>query len=283
MYKSSDFTKPVYKTGEIMEILNISYSTIKVYDKNGTLPIKRTGTGRRAIFREDLLNYLDSKGLLYDDTETVNKHDIIYARVSSHEQKQKGDLDRQAMFLLENVHDLHNPIIMKEVGSGLNERRRKLQELMVMVLDHKVSRVFVTYKDRLTRFGFHYLETTFNHEGVRIIVIRDEAHEKSVQEELVEDMMALIASFSGKLYGLRSGKNKKNRRMDLLLRTERIKIDIMKMENRELMEQMLMAIHAKDTLEMLEELIENSDTDKIDRKKLLDIIRRSPDMFFEEG
>ena len=267
MYKSSDFTKPVYKTGEIMEILNISYSTIKVYDKNGTLPIKRTGTGRRAIFREDLLNYLDSKGLLYDDTETVNKHDIIYARVSSHEQKQKGDLDRQAMFLLENVHDLHNPIIMKEVGSGLNDRRRKLQELMVMVLDHKVSRVFVTYKDRLTRFGFHYLETTFNHEGVRIIVIRDEAHEKSVQEELVEDMMALIASFSGKL----------------LLRTERIKIDIMKMENRELMEQMLMAIHAKDTLEMLEELIENSDTDKIDRKKLLDIIRRSPDMFFEEG
>ena len=71
--------------------------------------------------------------------------------------------------------------------------------------------------------------------------------------------------------------------MDLLLRTERIKIDIIKMENRELMEQMLMAIHAKDTLEMLEELIENSDTDKIDRKKLLDIIRRSPDMFFEEG
>ena len=71
--------------------------------------------------------------------------------------------------------------------------------------------------------------------------------------------------------------------MHPLLQTERIKIDIMKMENRELMEQMLMAIHAKDTLEMLEELIENSDTDKIDRKKLLDIIRRSPEMFFEEG
>ena len=226
MYKISDFTKPVYKTGEIMEILNISYSTIKVYDKNGTLPIKRTGTGRRAVFREDLLNYLDSKGLLYDDTETAKKHDVIYVRVSSHEQKQKGDLDRQAMFLLENVHDLHNPIIMKEVGSGLNDRRRKLQELMVMVLDHKVSRVFVTYKDRLTRFGFHYLETLFEHEGVPIIVIRDMAHERSVQEELVEDMMALIASFSGKL--------------------------------------------------------ENSDTDKIDRKMLLDIIRKSPDAFFEE-
>ncbi len=67
-----------------------------------------------------------------------------------------------------------------------------------------------------------------------------------------------------------------------LLRTERVKTDIMKKENRELMEQMLMAIHAKDTLEMLEEMIENSDTDRIDRKKLLDIIRRDPDMFFED-
>ena len=71
--------------------------------------------------------------------------------------------------------------------------------------------------------------------------------------------------------------------MHPLLQTERTDIEVMKKENRELMEQMLMAIHAKDTLEMLEELIENSDTDKIDRKKLLDIIRRSPDMFFEEG
>ena len=76
---------------------------------------------------------------------------------------------------------------------------------------------------------------------------------------------------------------RKSRRIFPLLRTERIKSDIMKKENRELMEQMLMAIHAKDTLEMLEELIENSDTERIDRKKLLDIIRRDPDMFFEDS
>ena len=78
------------------------------------------------------------------------------------------------------------------------------------------------------------------------------------------------------------GKVRKSRRMHPLLQTERTDIEVMKKENRELMEQMLMAIHAKDTLEMLEELIENSDTERIDRKKLLDIIRRSPDMFFED-
>ena len=71
--------------------------------------------------------------------------------------------------------------------------------------------------------------------------------------------------------------------MHPLLQTERTDIEVMKKENRELMEQMLMAIHAKDTLEMLEELIENSDTERIDRKKLLDIIRRDPDMFFEDS
>ena len=70
--------------------------------------------------------------------------------------------------------------------------------------------------------------------------------------------------------------------MHPLLQTERTDIEVMKKENRELMEQMLMAIHAKDTLEMLEDPIENSDTDKIDRKMLLDIIRKSPDAFFEE-
>lgn len=211
MYKSSDFTKPAYKTGEVMEILNISYSTIKVYDKEGRLPISRTETGRRIIFRDDLLDYLDAKGLLYRNEEDTVKHDVIYARVSSNEQKQKGDLDRQAMFLMENVKDLHNPVILKEVGSGLNDKRKKIQELIGMVLDGKVSRVFVTYRDRLTRFGFHYLETMFSHEGVEIVVVKDEEHEKNVNEELVEDMMSLIASFSGKLYGLRSGKNKKKK------------------------------------------------------------------------
>ena len=206
MYKRSDFTKPAYKTAEIMEILNISYSTIKNYDKQGKLPIQRTETGRRVVLKEDLLNYLDSLKMLIHDDKTT-KHDVIYARVSSNEQKTKGDLDRQAMFLMENCHDLQKPIILKEVGSGLNDKRKKIQELIRMVEDNEVNRVFVTYRDRLTRFGFHYLESMFKAHGVEIVV-KDKDKKKSVQEELVEDMMALIAFFSGKLYGMRSKKNK---------------------------------------------------------------------------
>ena len=77
-----------------------------------------------------------------------------------------------------------------------------------MVENNEANRVFVTYRDRLTRFGFHYLEAMFKSHGVEIVVVKDQEKEKPVQEELVEDMMSLIASFSGKLYGLRSKKNK---------------------------------------------------------------------------
>ena len=77
-----------------------------------------------------------------------------------------------------------------------------------MVENNEVNRVFVTYRDRLTRFVFHCLESMFKVHSVEIVVLKDKNKEKLVQEELVDDMIALIVSFSGKLYGMRSKKNK---------------------------------------------------------------------------
>lgn len=112
------------------------------------------------------------------------------------------------MFLIDKIDNLINPLILREVGSGLNDKRTQLQKLLKMAASNEVRNVYVTYKDRLTRFGYHYLETMFLAHNVNIIVVKDENADKSVQEELVEDMMSLIASFSGKLYGMRSRKNK---------------------------------------------------------------------------
>ncbi len=207
MYKVSDFTKTAYRTGEAAKILGITTRTIQNYDKLGKLKVCRTEGNRRVIMREDLIKYLDDKGLIYDDTNS-KRHDVIYARVSSNEQKQSGDLDRQALYLVENAKDIQNPIILKEVGSGLNDKRKQLQKLLGMISNQEVRNVYITYKDRLTRFGFNYLETMFNACGTSIIVLQDESNEKTVHDELVEDMMSLIASFSGKLYGMRSKKNK---------------------------------------------------------------------------
>ena len=207
MYKVSDFTKIAYRTGEAAKILGLTTRTIQNYDKLGKLKVCRTEGNRRVIMREDLIAYLEDKGLIYDDTNS-ELHDVVYARVSGNDQKQSGDLDRQALYLIENAKDIQNPIILKEVGSGLNDKRKQLQKLLVMVGNHEVRNVYITYKDRLTRFGFHYLETMFEACGTSIIVVKDESNEKSVHDELVEDMMSLIASFSGKLYGMRSKKNK---------------------------------------------------------------------------
>lgn len=207
MYHVSEFTKNMYRVKEVADILGVTTKTIRNYDKENKLRTIRSEGNHRLIMREDLIEFLQKKDLIIDDTKQ-QKHDVVYARVSSHDQKKGGDLDRQALFLLENVSNLINPIILKEVGSGLNDKRPNLQRLLTMVCNNEVRNVYVTYKDRLTRFGYHYLETMFLAHDVNIIVVKDIRADKSVQEELVEDMMSLIASFSGKLYGMRSKKKK---------------------------------------------------------------------------
>ena len=94
-------------------------------------------------------------------------------------------------------------MILKEVGSGLNDNRKQLQKLLHMVANNEVRNVYVTYRDRLTRFGFNYLKTLFLAHNTNIIVVKDKDAAKSVNEEFVDDLMSLMASFSGKLYGMR--------------------------------------------------------------------------------
>lgn len=210
MYLVSDFKKQSYKVNEVADILNVSTKTIRKYDAQGILHAERTVGNHRAIMRDELLRFLKDKGMLYDDSGE-GRRDIVYARVSSHDQKNHGDLDRQALFLVENVPDMQNPLILKEVGSGLDDKRKKLQEVLKMVSNGEVRNVYITYRDRLTRFGFHYLQTMFHACGTNIIIVKDVNDEKSVQEELVEDMMSLIASFSGKLYRMRARKSRHKR------------------------------------------------------------------------
>ena len=203
MIKTSELAKEQYTVGEVAKLLGVHVKTVQVWDRTGVLPFSRTNTNRRILPKDKIIALLETRGLLYKD-EKDNRRDVIYARVSSHEQKTKGDLDRQIMFLINSVDDLKNPLVLSEVGSGLNDKRKKLLQLIDLIFKKEVDRIFVTYRDRLTRFGFNYLEAICKKQGVSIIVVKDITKEKSIQEELTEDMMALIASFSGKLYGLRS-------------------------------------------------------------------------------
>ncbi|MCR6692832.1 MAG: recombinase family protein [archaeon YNP-LCB-003-016] len=91
------------------------------------------------------------------------------------------------------------------VASGLDEDRKLLSKLFDFVEERRIGIVIVAFKDRLTRFGFSYLERCFSSHGVRIEVINVE-EPKDAYQELVKDLIALVSSFAGKLYGLRSHK-----------------------------------------------------------------------------
>lgn len=83
-----------------------------------------------------------------------------------------------------------------------------MKKLLKLVCKGKISKVIVSYKDRLTRFGYEYLEDFFNSYGVEIVVL-NKREEVSVQQEMIDDLIALVTSFSGKMHGMRSWKNKK--------------------------------------------------------------------------
>lgn len=212
MIRLSELTKDLYKPKEVEKMLGVATKTVYKWGTDGRLAFIMTETGRRMYQRESLIKQLERMGLLFDDTGE-SRRDVVYCRVSSNEQKQKGDLDRQALKIIDSVSDLRNPLILKEVGSGLNDKRPKLKKLIEMIESNQVRNVYVSYKDRLTRFGFEYLKTMAEIHDTKIVVLNKEDNRtsKSIEAELVEDMMALIASFSGKFYGLRSRREKDGR------------------------------------------------------------------------
>lgn len=205
MISKNELSKRYYSTGEVAKLLGVVPMTIMRWDKKGKIKFSRTDTNRRVISKEDLIDFLKQQHL-YIDLPDKNKMDIVYARVSTRKQVDSGDLDRQVLSIIEQVPNLNNPLILKEQGSGLNSNRKKMNKMLDLVMEDKVNRIFITYKERLSRFGYETIEKICKKHDVDIIVLNEDK-EKSIEQELTEDMMMLLASFSDKMYGLRSHKN----------------------------------------------------------------------------
>lgn len=129
---------------------------------------------------------------------------ILYARVSRH--GQKADLETQMARLqtwAQTERRGQEQLLLFDIGSGLKAGRRHLQRLLKLVCEDKVGEVAITYEDRLTRFGQEYLETLFACFGVTLTVL-EPGKEKTPEQELTDDLLALIASFASRLYGMRS-------------------------------------------------------------------------------
>ncbi len=133
---------------------------------------------------------------------------VLYGRVSG--QGQIHDLDTQLARLQacsKAERAGKTPLILSDIGSGLKASRTQLNRLLKLVIEDQVAEIAVTYADRLTRFGQEYLQVLFDSFGVTFTVL-EPGEDNTPEQELTDDLLALVASFSGRLYGMRSHKQK---------------------------------------------------------------------------
>ena len=173
---------------------NLSYPTAHSLFKKGMLPVKATQLQTGTIL-------IDENNNQNNIVNPLNLKTYIYCRVSS--SNKKDDLNRQSERCISfcNAKGYEIEKIIKEISSGMNDKRPKL----LSILDNVPKRIVVEHKDRLTRFGFNYFNTLLPLLGYELIIINKDFEEEN---DLMKDMIAIITSFCCRLYGLRRGKSK---------------------------------------------------------------------------
>ena len=186
------------KIGEAAKILGVNPQTLRRWEDDGVIrPFKRTPKGTRLYSLQELLG---AKDLSYPT--------IAYARVSSSDQKK--DLERQQAVLETFCHKKGwQTEIIKDLGSGnLNYNKKGLLRLLELIVRGQMSRLVLTHKDRLLRFGADLIFRICELKGIEIVII-NKGEQPSFEEELTCEVMEIMTVFCAKLYGRRSDKSKK--------------------------------------------------------------------------
>lgn len=176
----------------------ISYKTAYNWFRSGKMPCRTEQLPTGTI-------------LVYPNTndKSTNTNVVIYTRVSTYERKDCliGQAERCSQFARGRGLEINK--IVKEIASGMNDKRPKLMK----ILESKPTHLIVEHKDRLTRFGFNYIEVLLKNQGCEVIVLNRDAEDEN---DLMKDLVAIITSFCCRLYGLRRGQNKSNKIKDQL-------------------------------------------------------------------
>jgi len=170
----------------------IHYNTAYRWFNEGNMPVSAYKTKSGSIMVEEQSSNVKN-----------NEKIFIYARVSSN--NKKDDLNRQVKRCIDfcNAKGFEVKKIYKEIASGMNDNRPQFWKM----LDSEPTCVVIEHKDRLTRFGFNYLERLLHKLNCELIVMNRDAEDES---DLIKDMMSIITSYCCRLYGIRRGQNKAN-------------------------------------------------------------------------
>ena len=188
-----------YKPKDFAELLGVSVKTLQHWDRDGILKANRTPTNKRYYTYDQ---YLQFKGI---QTENDIRDTVIYARVST--RNQKDDLQNQVEFLKQfcNAKGMIVNQCIEDFGSGLNYNRKKWNKLLDEVMENKIKTIVISNKDRFIRFGYDWFEKFCEKFNTKIIIVNNET--LSPNEELVQDIISILHVFSCRLYGFRKYKN----------------------------------------------------------------------------
>ncbi len=181
---------------EVLSVLKVHYQTLYRMEERGEIEVKRTVYNHRLY---NLDKYLRENNM----KKNIKNMKICYCRVSS--RKQINDLYRQVR-AMKKKYPAHT--IIKDIGSGLNMNRKGLLQLLEYVIDGKVEELVITYKDRLTRFGYELIEWLMKTYSQGIIKILNKKEEETPQEEMLKDVLQIMNVYVAKINGMRKGKNK---------------------------------------------------------------------------
>jgi predicted site-specific integrase-resolvase len=147
---------------------------------------------------------LESGTIIVPDENTTIKPEYVvtYARVSSSENKSNLESQSNRLISFCNAKGWQTHFNIKEIGSGLNDRRAKLENIL---LQGAATKLVVEHKDRLARFGVRYIEILCKHIGCELIILNPNENDK---EDLIQDFVSVITSFCARIYGQRRSKRK---------------------------------------------------------------------------
>ena len=188
------FSMKYFGLHEFLQETGVSASTAYRAEKKGAISPVRTKGGHRRYTQDDVAKLL---GLQHQNPA---KRCIVYCRVSSRAQKPELEAQKQAMMQFATargyVYD-----VWEEIGGGMNMNRPKFRQLVNGIIDGSIGTVIVAHKDRLARFGFDLVQNLADDYGCDIVVA--ERQDMSPQQEMVEDLMSIVHTYSCRLYGLR--------------------------------------------------------------------------------
>lgn len=178
------------------QALGLHVKTLQRLDREGKLVAGRTATGRRYYTQAQLLEF---RGLRVPGGK---KAVVVYCRVSS--QAQRSDLANQRRVLEEfcAARGLSDVEFVQEVGGGLNFKRPGFLSIMDRLVGNEIATLVVAHRDRLVRFGFPFVQHLCEQHGCELLVLNNES--LSPEQEMIQDMLAIVHCFSARLYGLRN-------------------------------------------------------------------------------